>query len=535
MRATLGGVALWVALGGTAWAAPTWCNGIAKNSIDEHADLKRLQEDDDGRFVLAALVSATCTPDSDQQKQQAEIAAVRARWSQRLDMSDADWADAAAYATLDRGAASSDVHINSGGRELGIGEPLKRAWTSFDAIDQYVMLTAGSFASNDPAKDHAYFADALGGKLTALGRAGFVRECLEGSREKPVEWAICAPDVAQLDWKKIADELRADKAYAGGDKMKIRLALAALKTKLPEHDKKVKSLVARDPGYAKLFEVAAKARKEWEGGMVDPSFVELATAMDDARALSSRRAFAGCEDKTWAAWKRAVGAIPAKKYEGVRDDRENGKGFLDGAMAPIINSPNAYVASVAYTLCMGSGQEGAAEPDVLVRSLVDALTRWPGFRGPRTAAHTAVLTAGIELDDRDAKLDYPDVERSFGRGGGSHDGGGIGVIGAIKPAGKTMTVTFRKQMVKQQQCANMKYTHRITQILNDGSLVYEHYCTKWQSVTVDKSDPPQTVNAKYMERVKPGMFFSNIEDVVLAVWAKPDAAAPSMVFGVALK
>ena len=70
---------------------------------------------------------------------------------------------------------------------------------------------------------------------------------------------------------------------------------------------------------------------------------------------------------------------------------------------------------------------------------------------------------------------------------------------------------------------------------SDGTLVYESICTKNETVIVDKSDAPQTVNAKYMVGVKPGMFFSNIEDVVLAVWNKPGAAAPSMVFGVPLK
>ena len=82
---------------------------------------------------------------------------------------------------------------------------------------------------------------------------------------------------------------------------------------------------------------------------------------------------------------------------------------------------------------------------------------------------------------------------------------------------------------------NHTYTKRVTQIRPDGTLVYEANCMKNETVTVDKSDVPQTVDARYLTGVKPGMFVSVIEDVVIAAWAKPGAATPTMVFGVHLK
>jgi hypothetical protein len=162
------------------------------------------------------------------------------------------------------------------------------------------------------------------------------------------------------------------------------------------------------------------------------------------------------------------------------------------------------------------------------------MERWPGFRGPRTAAQTRILGAGITLDDRDAKLEHPSVYRKFNQGGGS-GGGGEGVIAKLKSSGKQVTVEFKKQMVKQVQCAQAKRTNHVTQIRPDGSLIYENICVKKETVTVDKSDPPQTVNARYLEGVKPGMFASITEDVVIAAWAKPGAASPTMVFGVKLR
>jgi len=45
------------------------------------------------------------------------------------------------------------------------------------------------------------------------------------------------------------------------------------------------------------------------------------------------------------------------------------------------------------------------------------------------------LTRGISLDDRDAKLEYPSVDRPFDGFGPSTSGGGAGVIAKLQPAG----------------------------------------------------------------------------------------------------
>ena len=117
--------------------------------------------------------------------------------------------------------------------------------------------------------------------------------------------------------------------------------------------------------------------------------------MDDARATNSRKAFAGCEDKTWAAWKAAMATVPAKKFEGMHDDRENGKSFVDTAMGPIISNPSVYLASVAmHHLHDRRAGARTRTHDILIRLLGDAMQRWPGYRGPRTATQTAIMTAG---------------------------------------------------------------------------------------------------------------------------------------------
>ena len=123
MKATVCSVSLLVSLGlaGTAAAAPSWCSAVGKERIDAHGDLKELNERDDPRWVIPALAAATCTPDQDHQRQQAEIAAAREQWSQKLDMTDADSANAVGYATHGSLFGRQRLHIKTNGQELGIG------------------------------------------------------------------------------------------------------------------------------------------------------------------------------------------------------------------------------------------------------------------------------------------------------------------------------------------------------------------------------------------------------------------------------
>lgn len=518
-------------------AAPAWCAGAGEQRIDSSGYVEDAMKDEDPRNTLKNLVARLCRPDNEDRARQKELEAARQRWSKRLDLTDGEWADVAAYATLGQGERmNGQVSIDTQGQEMGIGDSLKRPWSGFDPIDQYAMLSIDAGASGDLALDKTYLADAFGNKLSETGRLAFVMRCVDGSRNGPVDWAACQRDFERLDLKKVSAELRANKVYGGADKIRIRIEIDELKPRLAAHAAKLKKLLASDPGYAKAFELAAATADEWDRRLQsDAALLELVSAMDDARATRSRKAFAGCEDKTWAAWKAALSQIPASKFDGIRDDRANGNSFLDGAMGPIVSDPAAYLAGIAMMMCANGTKERGEPQDVLIRTLAGATQRWPGFRGPRNATLTAILAASIELDDADAKLEVPSVSRTFAAYDGSRSHGGAGVIGKLKPAGKKTTVEFKKQMVKQVQCAQVKYGTRVTQIRSDGMLVYESRCVKNETVVVDKSDAPQSVNSRYLEGVKPGMFVSIIEDVVVATWAKPGAAKLTMVFGVKLK
>ena len=378
------------------------------------------------------------------------------------------------------------------------------------------------------ASDPAYVADAFGADLTEAGRLGYIMVCIQG--ERPAEWAMCADDIARFDAAKLSAELRGDTRRTAKERITVRLEAYQTAAKIPAHKARVKELLGKDPAYAKLFSLAEATRTEWGGRWKsNAGLLDLMASMDDARVTRSRKAAEGCEEATWQAWKSVVSAMPARKFAAIR--HEPGNSFTEQAMAAVVAQPEGYLAGMSLYNCARSNK---AE-DFLIRALGEAMFRWPGFRGPRTATHTAIVTAGIELDDRDAQIEYPDVMRSWVARNSGSSGGGEGSIKSVKASGKTVKIEFINIKKKQTVCTKGHHTRRVTQIRSDGGLVYEYVCTKekTETITVPQASP-QTVNARYTAGLKPGMFVAVTEDVVTAAYAK-GGKAPSMIAGVPVK
>ncbi len=501
----------------TAHAGSDWCSGAGGERVDYSTD--RALKGDDPVWAIHDLVGALCFPDGDAKSQASALEARRAEWSRKLQMNDADWNDAAAW-------AAADQHARYPSSTLTPENP-KKAWSEMDPVDQYMLLNY-EIAQNFDAN---YIADALGPKLSEAGRLAYILETCMSSRAKEVQWAMCQPDLDAFDVKKLVAELQADKDHKGYERFLIRLAaFQLLPEQRKERDPEIKAAQKKDPAYAKMFELSQTSRKQWDAlWKSDASLLDLALAMDDARVTNSRKALAGCDDKTWAAWKSAVGAIPAKKFETVENDEA--QIYLAGnLLAVVANDPRGYLAATAFYSC------GAAtdKPDPLVRKLGSTMLRWPGHRGPRSSAHTAVLTAGLELDDRSARIEYPDTNRGWFDQNGSSSGGGFGAVASVKAQGDKTRIEFAPKLEKQYQCLQSKRTNRIVQIRSDGSLVYELDCLKWGTVTLDRRAPPQTVKSRYTQGLRPGMTAFIIEDAVIGAWGKGDKG-PSMIGGAAVK
>jgi hypothetical protein len=504
----LGAVALVVAVAGTAGADPEFCKTPGVNAMALHGAIDDALGDDPSS-ALANLVAASCGKAGAEGVQRAgELAAARGKWSKRLALSEAEWADVALWAT----------HSPAERNAPTLRYDAKQAWSTFDPIEQYANLMP---VQNDPH----YLADALGTRLSETGRLAYLTRCLASSKHG--EWAICAPDLTALDPVKLAGELRASTKHDGYERMVIRLALDRMRGKLVEQAATLKQLAAKDPAYGKLFAIAADTRATWTARPPATALLDLALAMDDARVTASSKAYDGCDERTWAAMRTAVAAIPAKEFAGLKD--EPGLPFMQGAIGVIVNDPSSYLAAVAHYTCKRDGKR-----DVLNRFLGNALQRWPGHRGPRTASHTAMVKAAVKLDDRDAKLEYPEVRRMWFDGSESSHGGGRGPVSAVKPGGETTVIEFVKKLRTEQVCTDWKDTNQISMISASGTVYYEYNCLKYGKITVNDAPRPQTVSTRYAAGIKPGASVSIVEDLVGGVWAKP-GGAPVAVFGIPVK
>jgi hypothetical protein len=499
-----------------AHAEPGWCKAAGERVDTPSPD--DVLGATDPRWAVYYIVGALCFPDDGTKKAAGKIEEARQAWSKKLEMIDADWADAADWATHQQ--------YERMGPTLYPANP-KAAWTTWSAIDQYAGLLSSTVGDSSRVVDPAYLADAFGARLTEPGRLGYLESCLRES-SVPVEWAMCQPDLAAFNAKKLATELRGDTTRSGFDRMSVRIRAFELKPLLAERAAKIKALKSQDPAYGEMFTLAETARKEWP--KTDAKLIELMDSMDAARVTSSRRATEGCADKTWEAWKSVASTLTAKQLSSLSLDPDFPDASLfEKALAMLVGTPNGYLASLSLHLC---GQLTDKE-DYLVRTLGGLLSRWPGFRGPRTAAQTAILTAGLELDDRDARLEYPDVSRPWIGSHGSSNGGGRGEIAKVSTSGGITTIVFAKVKTRQTECTKGKQTNRITQIRSDGGIVYQYVCLASKVVTINEPPfPPQKVNARYAVGLKKGMFVGVIEDVVLLAYPKNGAPAPSILAGV---
>ena len=362
---------------------------------------------------------------------------------------------------------------------------------------------------------------------------GYIEHCISTNENQEVTWAMCAGDIAAFDTKKLAAEIRSDKIADGYGRTIFRMKAWALKKKLADHAAAVKELIAKDEAFGKMFDIAANARKEWDSRASSrAALLELVAQMDDGRITSSRKALEGCDDKTQAAWAAAVGKIPAKSWEHMRTNPETAKRFIDQAIGPIINDPDAELASLALMMCAQANDRS----DYVVDGLASSLAYWPGYRGPRSAALTAIVSAGLTFDDRDFKLRIPSVRHEWVKLKYSQSGGfGRGVLSQAKSDGKKIHVVFQAKLENQVQCAKSRTTNRLERIDSDGRLVYAEQCLQTKTVVVNKASDPQNVSTRYAAGVKPGAYVEIYGDVTAAVWDKASSAVPSVVMGVPVR
>lgn len=506
-------------------ATYAWCKDVPDdNQWNDVEDIFSGTVDVDR--VLPTIATVLCHPDSDashpSRTKRDQIEAARQAWLAKLGMTEAEWAT-----DYMEWHAIPFAHRNAS--HVPWPQP-KLAWSTMGPIDQHSYILqdtglAGPFTLNGLVAK-AYVADAM--PLTEAGRLAYIDVCL--GETNPVVWATCQADIEAFDRAKYVTEIRSDKSRSGADRTWLRFQLAHLDEALAAHAKRVKEVSARDPAFAKLFEIGKATHAQWKE-RPRGELLSLVAALDDARETGSKKAMSGCGPKALAQLEKALGVLPASTFDGVQSDPNNGKSFTANALGLFISSPEIYLAANALVAC-------GVPNHYLVEQLGKALPSWPGFRGPRTATLTTILLANLELDARGESLEVPQatlpiaIERASSW---SPVRSVSGTPSKIETRGDEVTLVFPKTSEVQQHCTGWRETNRINMIGSDGRIHYRMVCLGTKPVRVDTTIPPVTIAKRYAAGVAAGRFVSTIGNVVEAVWAKPNAKRPIAVYGVVLK
>jgi hypothetical protein len=506
---------------------PAWCavEGAPKINSSSYELEKDLAPEVDPRDMIVKIVGNICFPDAGAAKLTAQIETARARLSKRYSMTEADWADARVWAS-EPAHMRGGMKVYIGAGQVNVAKP--PALSTLTPFAQHALIQDGVEMGS------TYFVDSLGSKLSEVGRLAYIAECVK--TDNVAFAAMCLNDIQVLDRPKFYDEIRAEKARSGSERMTMRLIMDNVSKQIPAFLDRVKKWKAEDPGYAKMFAIAEAAQVEWgTRTKKEAALLDLVFAMDDARTKTSKKAYDGCAETTLKAFQAAVAKIPAKSFANENDVAELKDTWLYKAITAVANTPEGYLASVAYYTCMKfvSTQAKAGKMDPIAQQMGDVLQFWPGHRGPRSTTQSAILGSGIEFDDTTKKLDVPGVRRLFFVGGGIR--GSMTQVGTLKKGDTQTTINPPKKSEKQQQCLGVKYSKKIVQIKSDGTLVYESWCTGWKSITVDVTPESENVDNRWVtSEIKPGMTVLVGWDMLIAAWPK-GKPIPSVVLGVSVK
>ena len=516
-----------VATAATAHASPEpWCGepvheqfSASRGNFLYNSDADDLA--DDSAFVN--VVGASCMNNGeDNAKFHTQLAAARARWAKRLHMSDADWADAAAWIRQPQ----------SERWQHDLAPKDHASYSELGPIDQYARLSHMSWLGAG-----SYLADALGPKLTEAGRVAYLQNCL---RDKyagpgkdtggPAAWALCWGDADALDLDKLGAELRADTAHDGFDKMTVRIAawkasqlVAQRRTQLDKSD----------PVYKQLIEIAAKARKSWSAS---PELLALVGALDDAKAKQSRSLHVdGCAEKARSALAAQVTALPSSVFADMPmapkkgDENKRFETAQNKLVAAVTSTPDGYLAALAVALCASDGD--ATE---LAHAIERAIDEAPALRGPRGAALAAMLASKLEPDARDEKVEYPKGGHEVKLAEVNDKVWSKGVIAKVTRKGDVVHVEYSGKNLVGTICTSTRSTNHVRGVRDDGQLQYDQECDAHETTHYNNAPKPIDVPIADGAALKPGMAVQYADGVMMA-WAKPGDARPVVALGVAIK
>ncbi len=302
--------------------------------------------------------------------------------------------------------------------------------------------------SSHPVK-FSLMADELGSRLSELGRARVIQNCLrhaEKLENGALAWSVCRYDVNALDLKKLENELTAAGITGVEKTSTLEYVKDIVKTAKLTGDP-IEALAKTEPGVQQILKQGDDARTEWAAyESKNKTIIDRYLALKDAVRTNrgNDQAFAGCYEATQPAFAKVVKAALSKiPYDTGKDAID---GYTSGYLSYIPTAKESYIAAVSYAACLWSLHDSAAH----FYRLAGSQPNGKSIAGPRTLAISKLIDETFKPKFADRSLGFnrpsdwsagPPVEAASQRDAALVNA--EGTIGTMKANGEMTKVVFK--------------------------------------------------------------------------------------------
>lgn len=383
-----------------------------------------------------------------------------------------------------------------------------RALVEGDALQQLTQVTLCASAYGD--RDFREEADALGATIA---------------------YATCRPAVLAVRAPAVVAAIDGQTGISQHERMSLRHVSGHQLQALARAEARWAKYSATDSAFASVAAIVDEAYKAWKPASRRATLAKQLFALVDAKESDRRSAWGDCQAATEKALATAIKAH-AGEYVVSKDDT-----VTTSPLKAVVSHPEGWLAAKAYTLC--ARNLDPEDQRVMALWLTNPV-RDGAFSGPVSESRMA-LRAGwdkLRFDVKAVSPSYLTVDDPLDIFVEPRQA--YGEIAKIDKEGATWKLSFKLTAYKARVCTKYHSTNRISRITSDGRVEYETYCTKLETIDIERGPDPVRIPATRGAGVAVGRHFFGIREangatsMPLSIAASATASKAISVLGVEL-